>query len=46
MDDELVCEACGDDLACEGWVLCLECLENMTDVGERYRRKDDEAAVG
>jgi hypothetical protein len=24
----LICFECGDDLACEGYVLCSECLES------------------
>lgn len=27
-DLELVCVECGDDLACEGWEQCTECLYN------------------
>lgn len=26
---ELVCEECGDDLACEGYRLCSDCLEEV-----------------
>lgn len=31
MDEELICEMCGDDLATEGYRLCLDCLESLDD---------------
>jgi hypothetical protein len=25
--EEVICEECGNDLACEGYIYCSECLE-------------------
>lgn len=27
MMDDLICEECGDDTVCEGYSMCLDCLE-------------------
>lgn len=37
MTEELVCIEYGDDLAAEGWTVCLECLEAAGDEAEGYR---------
>lgn len=29
-DLELICEECGNDLVCEGYLLCSDCLEETT----------------
>lgn len=29
MAEERICEECGNDLACEGYRLCSECLERL-----------------
>ena len=37
MDEDLVCEMCGNDLAVENWRLCLDCIETLDDDADEYR---------
>lgn len=35
---EIICQECGNDLACEGFPLCSECMETVPVNSETLRR--------
>lgn len=44
-DDEIVCESCGDDLGVSGYRLCIDCLDDLGEDGDDYRREPCASAL-